>query len=48
MGSENIDGSPLRSRLFEPSPAYMGVHRTNGDGGVGGLVAKSCLTLVTP
>ena len=48
MGSENTGGSPLQSRLFKPSPAYMGVHRNNGDGGGGGLVAKSCLTLTTP
>ena len=50
MGSENTGGSPLRSGLFEPSPAYMLFHRTNGGGGGGGggLVAKSCQTLTTP
>ena len=48
MGSENTGGSPLRSGLFEPSPAYMLFHRTNGGGGGGGLVAKSCPTLATP
>ena len=46
MGSENTGGSPLQSRLFKPSPAYMGVHRNNGDGGGGGLVAKSCSELL--